>query len=195
MSLDFPYISQNVLVLEPPNIQIFNAQFTQMPLAATPPLPSHSQLTCNPPILNNLTVSPTLYNLGAGNFTPVYARLVGNGSEMIIVARHIPAVLVFNVPSGTTTAVPLVSNPDSPDPLSASASSDGSAVYVAACDHYVTGSSPPVCAAGTVHIVNTTSLGDYQQVPYINNTTNNMCNNLGANAPLCVANLVAVKPQ
>ena len=137
----------------PPNIQIFNAQFTQMPLAATPPLPSHSQLTCNPPILNNLTVSPTLYNLGAGNFTPVYARLVGNGSEMIIVARHIPAVLVFNVPSGTTTAVPLVSNPDSPDPLSASASSDGSAVYVAACDHYVTGSSPPVCAAGTVHIV------------------------------------------
>jgi hypothetical protein len=194
IELNFPYISQNVLVLEPPNIQILNAQFTQTPLAATPPLPGHSQLTCNLPDLNSLVASPTLYNLGAGKFTPIYARLVGNGSQMIVVARHIPAVLVFNVPSGTTTAVPLVSNPNAPDPLSASASSDGSQVYVAACDQYNT-ATPPACIAGSVHIVNTVSLGDIQEVPYINNTTNNMCNNLGGNAPLCIADLVAVRPQ
>ena len=46
-----------------------------------------------------------------------------------------------------------------------------------------------------MHIVNTISQGDFQQVPYINNSTNNMCNNLGADAPLCIANLVAIKPQ
>ncbi len=46
-----------------------------------------------------------------------------------------------------------------------------------------------------MHIVNTISLGDFQQVPYINNSTNNMCSNLGADAPLCVADLVAIKPQ
>ena len=190
-----PFISQNVLVLEPPNIQILNAQFTQIPIAMTEPLPAHSQLTCNPPDLYSLVASPTLYNLGAGDFTPVYARLVGNGSEMIIVARHIPAVLIFNVASGTTTAVHLVNNPNSPDPLSASASSDGSQVYVAACDQYPNNDSTQPCAAGSVHIVNTTSLGDFQQVPYINNSTNNMCNNLGANAPLCVADLVAIRPE
>jgi hypothetical protein len=152
-------------------------------------------LTCNPPDLNSLVASSTLYNLGAGDFTPVYARLVGNGSEMIIVARHIPAVLIFNVASGTTTAVHLFNNPNSPDPLSASASSDGSQVYVAACDQYPNNDSTQPCASGSVHIVNTINLGDFQQVPYINNSTNNMCNNLGADALLCIANLVAIKPE
>jgi hypothetical protein len=201
------FLSQNILVLESPantppsvppvvsSIQVLNAQFTQIPIATTEPLPAHSQLTCNPPDLNSLVASSTLYNLGAGDFTPVYARLVGNGSEMIIVARHIPAVLVFNVASGTTTAVHLVNNPNSPDPLSASASSDGSQVYVAACDQYPNNDSTQPCAAGSVHIVNTINLGDFQQVPYINNSTNNMCNNLGANAPLCIADLVAIKPE
>ncbi len=200
-------LSQDVFVLEgPPNapptnpptisgVQALNAQFTQTPIATTQPLPAHSQLTCNPPDLYSLTSSSTTYNLGAGVFTPVYARLVGNGSQIIVVARHVPAVLVFNVANGTTTAVPLVDNPGAPDPLSASSSSDGSQVYVAACDQYVPNSNPPVCSAGSVHIVNTTNRGDFQQVPYINNTTNNMCNNLGANAPLCIANLVAIKPQ
>jgi hypothetical protein len=190
-----PFISQNLLVLEPPNIQILNAQFTQTPIAMTQPLPAHSQLTCNPPDLYSLVTSPTLYNLGAGNFTPVYASLVGNGSQMIIVARHIPAVLIFNVASGTTTAVHLLDNPNSPDPLSASASSDGSQVYVAACDQYPNNDSTMPCAAGSVHIVNTISLGDFQQVPYINNTTNNMCNNLGGNATLCIPDLVAIRPE
>ncbi len=148
------FLSQNIFVLEsPPNtaptvppvvssIQVLNAQFTQHPIAITQPLPARSQLTCNPPDLNSLVTSSTVYNLGAGNFTPVYARLVGDGSQMIIVARHVPAVLIFNVASGTTTAVHLVNNPNSPDPLSASASSDGSQVYVAACDQYNTATPP-----------------------------------------------------
>jgi hypothetical protein len=108
------------------------------------------------------------------------------------VAKNVPAVLIFNIVSGTTTAVPLVNDAH---PLSASASSDGSQLYVAACDQYPNNDSSQPCAAGSVHIVNTISRGDFQQVPYINNNTNNMCNNLGGSSPLCVADLVAIKPQ
>jgi hypothetical protein len=53
-----------------------------------------------------------------------------------------------------------------------------------------------------VHIVCTTSCttgqGDFQQVPYVNindNNNPNMCNGQGANAPLCLPNLIAIKPQ
>lgn len=192
-------LSQDILVLEPPpntppsnppvisSVQVLNAQFTQTNIP-------DGQFTCNPPTLASFVAGPT-YDLGQGVITPVYAQLVGDGSQMIIVARHIPAVLIFNVAGGTTTAVPLVANPSSPDPLSASASSDGSQVYVAACDQYPNNDPTQPCSAGTVHVVNTVSLGDYQQVPYINYTTNNMCNNLGGNAPLCITDRVAIRPQ
>jgi hypothetical protein len=83
-----------------------------------------------------------------------------------------------------------------PDPLSASVSTDGSQVYVAACDQYA--SDNVTCTAGSVHIVNTVSQGDLQQVPYVNinqNNNPNMCNGPGTNAPFCVPNLIAVKPQ
>ena len=82
------------------------------------------------------------------------------------------------------------------DPLAASISTDGSQVYVAACDQYDVTQNPPVCSDGSVHIVNTISRGDFEQVPYTNNNnSNNMCNNLGGTQPLCVANLVAIQPQ
>jgi hypothetical protein len=90
-----------------------------------------------------------------------------------------------------------------PDPAyrsAASASTDGSQVFVAACDQYAKDGT--TCAAGSVHIVNTsactTGQGDYQQVPYVNirdNNNPNMCNNQGSNAPLCLPNLIAIKPQ
>jgi hypothetical protein len=40
--------------------------------------------------------------------------------------------------------------------------------------------------------------GDIQQVPYLNindQNNDNMCNGLGTNAPLCLPNLVAIRPQ
>ena len=146
------------------------------------------------------------FNLGQGNFTPIYSQLVNDGAEMILVAQNIPAVLLFNVSNGTTTSVPLVGGSN---PLSASASTDGSQVYVAACDQY-TGTPPnQTCAVGSVHIVNTCAAlacnvpptlgqGDFQQVPFVNvneNNNPNMCNSQGTNAPLCLPNLVAIKPQ
>jgi hypothetical protein len=182
--------TQTILALEPPNIEFLTASFTQVPLPVmkvnTPP-----QLTCNPPAISIFTKGAS-FNLGQGNFTPIQAQLVGNGTEMIIVARNLPAVLMFNVSNGTTTSIPLVGNPD---PVSASVSTDGSQVYVAACDQYA--SDKLTCTAGSVHIINTISQGDLQQVPYVNinqNNNPNMCSG-AMGAPLCLPNLIAVKPQ
>ncbi|MGB9196400.1 MAG: hypothetical protein WCB53_05675 [Terriglobales bacterium] len=186
---------QNVFVLEssashPTSLQVVTAAFTQTPIGVT-------QFTCNVPDLSSLTVSPTTYNLGQGSFTPLYTRLSGDGSEFIVVGQNIPAVMVFNVASGTTTAVHLARTGYSQIyPYSASATSDGSLVFVAACDQFQNNDpSTQNCLAGSVHVVSTTGLGDYQQVPYINYTTNNMCNNLGGSSQLCVPDLIAIKPD
>jgi hypothetical protein len=192
-------LTQNVLALEPPSaavpathIEFLTATFTQDPILYKVPL----QLTCNPPIIQTFTKGAS-FNLGQGNFTPIYAQLVADGAAMIIVAQNIPAVLVFNVSDGTTSSVPLVGGTH---PLSASASTDGSQVYVAACDQYA--ADGVTCAAGSVHIVCATSCttgeGDFQQVPYVNindNNNPNMCNGQGTDAPLCLPNLIAIKPQ
>jgi hypothetical protein len=188
-------LTQTVLALEPPNVQFLTAQFTQSPiLYKTPQL----QLTCNnPPQILSFTSGAPI-NLGQGNFVPVYSELVNDGSQLIIVARHLPAVLIFNLNEGTTVSVPLVDNPNPPDPRSASASTDGSQVYVASCDLYPNNDPTQPCAAGSVHIVNTISGGDFQQVTYtnINDDNNpNMCNNQGGSSPLCLPNLIAIKPQ
>lgn len=180
-------ITQNVFVLSPPNVQVLTAQWAQNSIP-------DGLYDCIPPTLQSFTSNPTLYNLGQGAFVPLYARLVANGSELIVVAQGNPSVLIFNPASGTTSSIHLVRQGyTNIYPLAASASTDGSQVWVAACDQYEPDGT--TCSAGSVHIVNMISQGDYQQVPYINNSTNNMCNNVGGTQPLCVANLVAIKPQ
>jgi hypothetical protein len=183
-------ISQNVFVLEPPNLQIFTAKFTQVPITDT-------QFICNPPQTSTFSLTAgSTFDLGQGGFTPLYARLVGDGSEFIVVGQNIPAVLIFNVASGTTSAIHLSRvGYSNIFPYAASANSDGSQVYVAACDQFQNNDPAQPCLAGSVHVVSTQGQGDYQQVPYINNTTNNMCNNLGGDQALCVSDLVAVKPD
>ncbi len=188
---DLQGLTQPVLALEPPNVDLVTAKFTQVPLPVTLPN-TPVQLTCNPPNMLSFTQGPS-YNLGQGNFTAIEAQLVRDGTEMVIVGSKLPAVLMFDVANGTTTSIPLVGNPN---PLSASVSADGSQVYVAACDQYA--SDGTTCSSGSIHIVNTISQGDLQQVPYVNinqNNNPNMCNNQGTNAPLCLPDLIAVKPQ
>jgi hypothetical protein len=207
-------LTQTILALEPPNIEFLTAQqFTQVPIPYQHPL----QLTCNPPTIQSFTKG-AIFDLGQGNFTPIYSQLVNDGAEMIIVGHGIPAVLLFNVSDGTTKSVPLSGSPatgcpqcaGNSFPLSASASTDGSQVYVAACDQYPNNDQTKPCTAGSVHIVNTCGVqpcntppalgeGDFQQVPYVNiNDANNpnMCNNQGGTSPpVCLPNLVAIKPQ
>jgi hypothetical protein len=211
---------QHVFALDPSNgsIDVFT---TTVGREALP----DGQFVCNaqPPFVDidptvNFPQTAQSFDLGQGNFTPIYAQLVNDGAEMIIVGQGIPAVLLFNVSNGTTSSVPLSGSPatgcpqctGNSFPLSASASTDGSQVYIAACDQYDQTTNPPTCSAGSVHIVNTCGvlscntppalgLGDFQQVPYVNiNQANNpnMCNNQGgANPPLCLPNLVALRPQ
>jgi hypothetical protein len=186
-------LTQTIFALEPPNIEFLTAEFAQVPLPVM--LPNTApQLTCNPPDMVSFS-SVASVNLGQGSFDPIYSELAGDGTEMIIVARNVPAVLMFNVANKTTTSIPLVGNPN---PLSASASSDGSQVYVAACDSYPNNDTTKPCASGSVHIVNTISQGDLQRVPYVNinqNNNPNMCNGQGTGAPLCLPNLIVIKPQ
>ena len=187
--------AQHVLALDPPGIDIFSTVDNQIPLP-------DGQFVCNgqAPIVN---IAPTVnfpqtvqsFNLGQGNFTPIYAQLVADGSQLIVVAQNVPAVLLFNVSDGTTTSVPLANNAA---PLSAAASTDGTQVFVAACDQYDQSTPTPTCAVGSVHIINTVSQGDFQQVPYVNvgdNNSRNMCNNGGNPVPQCLPNLVALRPQ
>lgn len=180
--------TQAVLVLDPPNVDTFGVNVTQLGLP-------DGQFVCNPP---TVTLDPnfprTSFSLGQSN-TPLYAQLAADGNEFIIVEQNVPAVLVFNVANGTTTSVPLA---NSAAPLAASGSTDGSQIFVAACDQYDQSTTPPTCAAGSVHIVNTTGQGDLQQVPYVNvnnNNDHNMCSNGGNPTPQCFPNLIAVKPD
>ena len=185
-------LTQNVITLQPPNVGVLTAQFKQDPILYSDPL----DFMCNPPNLQ-FTQSQS-YSLGQGTFTPIFSQLVGDGSNLVVVARQLSAVLVFNVSNRTTTSVTLVGNTD---PLSAAVSTDGSQVYVAACDSYPNNDRTKPCAAGSVHIVQINAGGqgsDFQQVPYVNiNDQNNpnMCNNQGGNSPLCLPNLVAIQPQ
>ncbi len=180
-------ISQNIYVFEPPFIQILTAQFAQ-DTNTTPVQPS--KYTCNLPTLNSFTASPTPYSLPGGALTPVYANLVNNGAAMIVVARFVPAVLLISMNGGTPQEFSIPTY----DPLSASASSDGSQVFVAACDQYPNNDPAQPCSSGAVYAVNITR-GYVQRIPYINYTTNNMCNGQGAGAPICFPTMVAIKPQ
>jgi len=174
--------TQNVLALVPPYLETFTATFNQNPLQ------SPTQLTCNAPTLSGFVAQPNLLNLGQGAFTPLYMGVAGNNDQVIVVAKNIPAVLVADLSAGTTTAFPLLNSNGTPE--SASASTDGSQIFVAACDVFQNGA----CVSGSVHIVNILQGGDIQDVSYTNSSTNNsMCNNLPQT--YCFPNLIAVKPQ
>jgi hypothetical protein len=212
LALDTPIPVDPTKPFPATTIDIFGVNVTQSPL-------SDGQFVC---ALPSVKLDPDFpqksVDLGQGNFTPIYSQLVNDGAQMIIVGQGIPAVLLFNVSDGTTKSVPLSGSPatgcpqcaGNSFPLSASASTDGSQVYVAACDQYPNNDQTKPCTAGSVHIVNTCGVvpcnappalaeGDFQQVPYVNiNDANNpnMCNNQGGTSPpVCLPNLVAIRPQ
>jgi DNA-binding beta-propeller fold protein YncE len=138
--------------------------------------------------VDSVDFPPQSFDLGQGNFTPLLMQVAGNGTQVIVVAQNVPAVLVLDLNAGTTTAIPLANNPV---PLAAAASTDGSQVFVAACDG-IHPDHPDTC--NSVHLVNTLAGGDIQEVVFTNtNTSDSMCNNLPG-IP-CLPNLIAIKPQ
>jgi DNA-binding beta-propeller fold protein YncE len=188
-------ITQNLLALEPPNLQLLTAQFTRDVLddpaqftcnGALPDVGQTAPVFWSTPPFRGFSAGPS-FNLGQGAFTPLLVQVTGDGSQVIIVAKNIPAVLIFDVNAGITTAIPLANNAS---PLAASASLDGTQVFVGACD--ADHANPNTC--GSVHIVNTQSGGDLQQAVYTNpNTNDNLCNNLPGTS--CLPDLIAVRPQ
>jgi len=184
---DHSLITQNVLALEPPNLQLLTAHFTRNPLL-------ENQFVCNLPILTSFDSSSPV-NLGQGAFTPIFTQVTGDGSQAIIVAKNIPAVLIFDINGGTTSAIPLA---DNALPLAASATLDGTQVFVAGCQTlFKDDQNHERCSSGaSVHIVNTQSGGDIQQAVYTNiNTNDSMCSNLDPATHPCTPNLIAVRPQ
>ena len=178
-----PTVTQTLIALAPPIIQTLTVNFTQNDL-------KNGQLACNAPVVSFPAPLPPAINLGQGTFSPLYMRVVGNGTGVVVVAKLVPAVLFVDLIQQTTTPVPLANNGL---PLAASASSDGTQVFVAACDVYPS-NDPTHCTSGSVHIINTLSGGDIQQVPYTNfNTNNSMCT--VATAPPCFPDLIAIKAQ
>lgn len=183
-----PSLVQKIIALEPPNIEILQAEYTQQPTKTD--AADATKTTCDLPVVSFL--KGTSFSLGEGTFVPLYSQLVADDNQLILVAKNIPAVILFNVNDRSTSFVSLVNGAN---PLSASASTDGSQVFVAACDQYDQTVKPPVCAVGSIHVVSTVGAGDSLQVPYVNNGNRNMCNNNGNPAPQCLPNLVAIKPQ
>jgi hypothetical protein len=190
---DSSVITQNLIAVEPPNLQFLTAQFTRDVLG------DPGQFTCNAPFFfidqpeNNFHgfIAGDAFNLGQGNFTPLYTKLTGDGSTVIVVAQNIPAVLFFDVASKTTSAFPLTGGAF---PLAATATQDGTQIFVAACDAFQDNDPSQACTNGSVHIVNAQQGGDIQQVIYTNvNTNDSMCTNLPG-IP-CLPNLVAIRPQ
>jgi hypothetical protein len=192
VTADSQGLTQSIVALEPPNVEILTAsQFTQHALP-------YNDFACSPPTISSFTAGSS-YGLGTASLTPLYAQLVADGTKLIVVGENVPAVLVFNVSNGTTSSIPLARQGyGSSIPLSAGASTDGSQVFVAACDQYDESTTPPTCSVGSIHIINTESQFDYQQVPYVNasdNNDRNMCNNGGNPVAQCLPNMVAIKPQ
>jgi hypothetical protein len=189
-----PSTVQSIIALEPPFLEVLTGDFTQPTYPAPPPPPPPAdtvQYICRPPVVSSpLLTSSFTVDLGQGSFTPLYMRVVNNGTGVVIVANLVPAVLFVDLNQHTTTPIALVNNGL---PLAASASSDGSQVYVATCDVY-TNNGPTQCTSGSVHIVNRDSGGDMQQVPYTNfNTGNSMCT--VASTPPCFPDMIAIKAQ
>ena len=100
--------------------------------------------------------SASFVNLGQGNFIPTEAIVSNDGSSAYLLTQSSGSVLVFNVAGRTTSAIQLTGNVL---PLHASATPDGSALYVGASD-------------GTVHFLSTSAGGaDLQQISFQQNTS------------------------
>ena len=88
------------------------------------------------------------------------------------------SVLVFNIDNQTSSAIPLLGDVI---PVQASLSPDGSRLYIAAVD-------------GQVHILDTQSGGDIQQISFTTDATTlqaGLCNGVTFT---CNPDLIAVKP-
>jgi len=119
------------------------------------------------------------FNLGQTNFVPTQFIISSDGSTAYVVAENLASVLVFNIPNRTSSAIPPLSG--NAIPLQAALTPDGTLLYIGASD-------------GTVHVVDTVTGGDIQQISFPQNPTTlqgGLCSEVMFT---CNPDLIAVKP-
>lgn len=120
----------------------------------------------------------TSFNLGQGNFVPVQLIVSQDQSRAFVIANNRGSVLVFNIDNQTSSAIPLLGDVI---PIQASLTPDGSRLYIAAAD-------------GQVHILDTQTGGDVQQISFITDATTLQAGLCGGVTFTCNPDLIAVKP-
>jgi WD40 repeat protein len=151
-----------------------------------PPIPGPScpqyieqavNLSPTPP---NPSFPPQHIDFGLGTFHPISFFVSPDGSKAYVVTTDFSSILVFDFNTGSlSSSIPLHGNAI---PVSASFTVDGTLLYVAAND-------------GTLHLVNTLSAADVQQISFPNlPDVNNPYCQYGATTIDCNLNLVVVKP-
>ena len=154
-----------LLVLDPPNIDLISVT-------------SLTAVACTGTITN----TTSSFDLGEGSFIPTQFFVSPDGSTAYILGNssagpppsRLPFVMVFNVSTQSASAISLS---NSAVPLSASLSPDGKLLFVGADD-------------GTLHVIDTTSGLDIQQVTFPF-PTNELC--FGPGNPLTQVPLSQVK--
>ncbi|MGH9503122.1 MAG: hypothetical protein ACRD20_09750 [Terriglobales bacterium] len=120
----------------------------------------------------------TSFNLGQGSFVPIQLIVSQDAARAYVIASNRGSVLVFNIDSQTSSAIPLSGDAI---PIQASLTPDGSRLYVAAGD-------------GQVHILDTQNGGDIQQISFLTDVTTlqaGLCNGVTFT---CNPDLIAVMP-
>ncbi len=120
----------------------------------------------------------TSFNLGQGSFVPTQLIVSQDGSRAYVIVSDRGAVLVFNIFNQTSSAIPMAGDTI---PVQAALSTDGTRLYVAASD-------------GQVHVLDTQSGADIQQLSFPTDTTTLLSGLCGGVTFTCNPDLIAVKP-
>jgi hypothetical protein len=165
---------ESVLAVDPPGIDLFGAQVS----VPNPPPTTSCPLDLANSTLNITTGSPAFFNLGQGSFVPTQLILSQDGTRAYILASNLGSVLVFNVGNQTSSAIPLSGDAI---PIQGSLTADGNQLYVAAAD-------------GQVHVLNTQTGGDIQQISFPTDATTLQAGLCVGTTFTCNPDLIAVKP-
>jgi hypothetical protein len=130
---------------------------------------------CSPTASSGVATS---FNLGQGSFVPIQLIVSQDGSRAYVMVSDRGAVLVFNIGSQTSSAIPMFGDAI---PIQASLTPDGTRLYIAASD-------------GQVHILDTQSGADIQQISFPTDATTLLSGFCSGVTFTCNPNLIAVKP-
>lgn len=136
---------QSVLALSSPNLLTITANISGSSTMGTSGCPAPRGF------LNINNAVTAVGNLGTGSFTPSQFFLSPDGTTAYVLgAPTLPFIIQFNLTTGIPLEISLTGNAT---PLSASLSQTGDLLFVGASD-------------STVHVIDTTSLADIQQVTF-----------------------------